>query len=200
MVMISCLLWPSVSVRQCVTDEVLPAADSKECESKCAKHGVDAEIEPKTLIRMLFVVGRPHLDPDGCDGLVSKLFEMIVAPLLTGKRDAKDEDRDGNDKDDGGYPAHRANIVLVDRQVASATIGFRLYLLIRGLVRSLTLSISRRSFVGVGVGGEVPVWQREIEARYIPTRYVELLERTLFRNLAVLVERNNVVRVRNAFG
>jgi hypothetical protein len=64
----------------------------------------------------------------------------------------------------------------------------------------LTLSISGRSFVDVGLGGEFPVWQREIEARYIPTGYVELLERTLFGNLAVLVERNDVVRVRNAFG
>jgi hypothetical protein len=84
MVMISCLSWSSVSVSQCVTDEVLPAADSKECESKRAKHGVDAEIESKTLIRMILVVRCPKLDPDGCDGVVSKRSRRVSRHYLQG--------------------------------------------------------------------------------------------------------------------
>ena len=64
----------------------------------------------------------------------------------------------------------------------------------------MTLSVSGRRFVDVGLRSEVPVWQREIEARYVPTRYVEFLERTLFGNFAILIERNDVVTVGNAFG
>jgi hypothetical protein len=43
----------------------LPATDTEEQERKGTKHGIDAKIQPKTLIGMFFIVLRPKFDPDG---------------------------------------------------------------------------------------------------------------------------------------
>lgn len=74
MVMISCLSSQLVGGGHRCALRLLPAADCKKPESQRAKHGVDAQIESQTLIRMLFIVLRPKFDPYGCDNMISRLL------------------------------------------------------------------------------------------------------------------------------
>lgn len=115
---------------------------------------------------------------------------------LTWKRNAKDEDGDGNDEDNSRYPTHGADVVSIDCYVTGATIRFRLYFLLGDLAGDLLLSVSRGSLVLVLLWRILPVREREVEAGHIAARRVELVKGTLFRDLAVFAENDDVIRIR----
>jgi hypothetical protein len=76
---------------------------------------------------------------------------------LTWERNTEDEDGDGNNENDGWDPAHRPEVVRVYRHIPSATVCLCLDIFLSNLLRDLTLSVFRWSFVLVLFRREVPV-------------------------------------------
>lgn len=119
---------------------------------------------------------------------------------LTWERDTENENRTSDDEDQGWNPAHRADIVFVDSDIAGTTIRLRLQILFGDLTTALLLSVARRGFILVLVTGKLPVRQGEVKARDVATSGPELLKRTLFGDCAVLIESDDVVTVSKTLG
>jgi hypothetical protein len=126
------------------------------------------------------------------------IFEWPLG--LTRDGDAKDENAAGNDKNDGGYPAHRADVVSIDRDITSATVRFRLNVLLSNWTGALPLSIFRWRLVLVLRWGDVPIGSCKVEAGNIAASSVQFLERALFGDLAFFPECDDMVTIRKTFG